>query len=253
MTRALCSSPLRLLTPSRAPGHAAWVLASTFGGGLLDGDRIDLSIDVGPEADCYFGTQASTKVYRSSGGCGASQAMTVKVAAGATCVLLPDMLACFADARFQQRLELRLDASASVMALDWLSSGRRARGERWAFDRFKSRIDATIGGKLVFRDALLLDKAAGPIDDDCRMGAINCFGTLLLLGPKLHASAESALARTKGDWPNERDFLCAVSAIGGGAVIRFAAVDPQKAIAWLGRRLQAAHVLIGADPWSRKF
>src|SRR4051812_10112992 len=56
-------SPLRLLTP-RNHGHAAWVFAATFGGGLVEGDAIRLEVTLGPEATGLVGTQASTKIYR---------------------------------------------------------------------------------------------------------------------------------------------------------------------------------------------
>src|SRR5262249_1424300 len=62
VSRAYATSPLRLLMP-RNHGHAAWVFTSTFGGGMVDGDGVDLSIEVAPEASAYVSTQASTKIY----------------------------------------------------------------------------------------------------------------------------------------------------------------------------------------------
>ena len=44
---AFAESPLRLLTP-RNHGSAAWAYTSTLGGGLVDGDRLELDLSVGP-------------------------------------------------------------------------------------------------------------------------------------------------------------------------------------------------------------
>src|SRR5688572_3469687 len=64
VTRAYATSPLRLLTP-RNHGDAAWIYAASYGGGLLGGDRVQLSVQVANGARAFLSTQASTKIYRS--------------------------------------------------------------------------------------------------------------------------------------------------------------------------------------------
>ena len=51
---ALAASPLRLLAP-RNHGDAAWVFLSNLGGGLVDGDRVQVKVDVGPGASALLG------------------------------------------------------------------------------------------------------------------------------------------------------------------------------------------------------
>src|SRR5258708_14015519 len=62
-TSVSATSPLKLLTPC-ARGKSVWAYASNFGGGLVAGDETRLDLRIGPEARCFIGTQASTKVYR---------------------------------------------------------------------------------------------------------------------------------------------------------------------------------------------
>src|SRR5437879_5837818 len=45
VNRAYATSPLRLLMPANH-GRAAWIYSSSFGGGLVAGDRIAIDIDV---------------------------------------------------------------------------------------------------------------------------------------------------------------------------------------------------------------
>src|SRR5258706_16480554 len=71
VSRAYATSPLRLLTPANH-GHAAWIYTSSHGGGLVDGDRLVMDIDVGAGAAAFVSTQASTKVYRSAQGTSAA-------------------------------------------------------------------------------------------------------------------------------------------------------------------------------------
>src|ERR1700694_2311206 len=65
---SFATSPLRLLTP-RNHGRAAWVYTSTLGGGLVNGDRLQLDLSVGAGAACLLSTQGETRVYRSPRGC----------------------------------------------------------------------------------------------------------------------------------------------------------------------------------------
>src|SRR5258708_1978699 len=60
---AYAESPLRFLTP-RNHGAAAWAYLSMLGGGLVDGDRLQLEIAVGPSARAFVSSQGPTRVFR---------------------------------------------------------------------------------------------------------------------------------------------------------------------------------------------
>jgi urease accessory protein len=64
---AYAESPLRFLTP-RNHGSAAWAYTSTLGGGLVDGDRLELDITAGPGARAFVSSQGPTRVLRSTRG-----------------------------------------------------------------------------------------------------------------------------------------------------------------------------------------
>ena len=67
VTRAYSRNPFKLLTP-RSCGPSVWACVSHLGGGMLAGDEVEFDLDLGPNANAYLGTQASTKVYRSPAG-----------------------------------------------------------------------------------------------------------------------------------------------------------------------------------------
>src|SRR5437016_6300022 len=108
---AYAESPLRLLTP-RNHGSAAWAYTSTLGGGFVDGDRVRLRISVAEGARAFVSTQGPTRIYRSPRGCESETA--IEVAPGGVLVLTPDPTACFAGARFRQRIDVALADGASV-------------------------------------------------------------------------------------------------------------------------------------------
>ena len=91
--RARAAGPLRLLTP-RAAGRAAWVVTSSLGGGLVDGDNVACEIEIHPGATCVITTQASTKAYRGV----SSQQLRVRAFGDATALVVPDPVVPYRDA-----------------------------------------------------------------------------------------------------------------------------------------------------------
>jgi urease accessory protein len=247
---AFAASPLRLLTPGNH-GDAAWVFLASLGGGLVDGDRIDVDVDVGEDASALLGTQASTKVYRSpAGGPGCSQRLAARVASGAALTVVPDPIVCFAEARYDQEVAIDLAPSASLWLIDGYSCGRSARGERWAFARYASRTTVTRGGARFVIDATRLDPAQGPLAD--RMGRFDVVFSLLAVGPRFAAAREAMLgahAESKDD-----SVLMAASPLGADAcILRVAAERFESASRALRSSFAALARVLGDDPFARKW
>jgi urease accessory protein len=253
VSRARASSPLRFLTPLNH-GDAAWVFTSTFGGGLLGGDAIQLRIDVEDEAGLLLQTQASTKVYRSTRG--ATSRLEASVGNGARLLVLPDPTVCFRSASFEQTQAIDVAARGSLVFMDWVTAGRRASGERWAFDRYASRLIVRYDGRIVLREALLLDSADGSLAD--RMSRFNCVGVIVLAGRELRAEVTSACEAVSGiERCSRADLLAAAAPLGpngeAGCVIRMAGVSVEE----IGRAarswLHFVPGLLGDNPWARKW
>lgn len=231
-------SPLRLLR-TRGEG-AAWIFATTFGGGLVDGDRISLDLDVEAGARVLLTTQASTKVYRSPNG--TASVLRARVGAGGLFASIPDATVCFAGARYAQTIEV--DASAgSAVVVDVLHAGRVSRGERWAMDRYESTL--AVAG---LRDATRLDPAHGSIA--ARMGRFDVLGTVIFAGPLL-AAARARIERELGAPARGDDYVAAASVRGDALLVRFAATHAELATARLRALLAETFSLVG-DVLARK-
>jgi urease accessory protein len=177
VSHAYATSPLRLLMP-RNHGHAAWIYTSSFGGGLVDGDRIVMDLTIAEGASAFLSTQAATKVYRSP--ChGTSAELRARVGAGGLLVAAPDPVVCFAAARYRQVQCFDLEPDAALVAIDWLSSGRWAAGERWAFREYLAQLSVRVEGKLVVHDVLGLRAEDG--DLGARMGRFEVMAIAVLI------------------------------------------------------------------------
>jgi urease accessory protein len=246
---AFARSPLRILTP-RNHGHAAWAYTSTLGGGLVDGDRLQLGVRVRGGAAAVLATQGETRVYRSPHGC-RSELLAV-AEEDALLAVLPDPTVCFAGACYSQRTDLRLAPGAALVFVDLLSAGRSARGERWAFQRYAGELTLRLGDRVLLAESTLLDPEHGPIGE--RFGRFDVLATLLLAGERLR-SASTALAEKLRALPAPPRAVRLESANDLGddvLLVRMAAVSLEDALRSIRDHLHFLPALLGDDPWARR-
>ena len=253
VTSAFATNPLKLLTP-RSRGPSVWSYLSSFGGGFVTGDQTRLDLSLGPNTRCFFGTQAATKIYRNDGRRPCGHETRAILAENSALVFAPDPVSAYADSTYTQRQEFRLAPGSGLALVDWLSSGRAARGERWAFSRFASRNEVFINGERVFLDSLSLGAADELAGSPHRLGRFNCLGLLLLVGEPMRAAAAALLAEIATRPVGRRGALIfSASPVGDGAILRVAGEQVEDVGRELHRHLAFARELLGDDPWARKW
>jgi urease accessory protein len=242
VVRARAAAPLVLLEP-RSHGDAAWLVAGTLGGGLVDGDQVALALEVGAGAALMVATQAQAKIYRGA----SSQRLSARVGAGGVLVCAPDPVVCFAAARYRQDAAIDLDDAASLVWLDGVTCGRRAHGERWAFASYAARMRVSVGGAVRVHDGVVLDPRHG--DVAARMGRFDALATIVALGPRAGAVAAALLAAADGPLAPGADVMISASAITDGAIARVAGVAVEPVALAVRALLAPVAAVIGDDPF----
>ena len=118
---------------------AAVCALSNYGGGMLQGDSCDLTVNVEANARLGIITQGASRIYtqrRQKNECRANLSATVHK--NGLLVLAPDPCALFESSSFRQTQTFRIHPKSSVVLIDWFSSGRYRNGEHWAFDKLSS-------------------------------------------------------------------------------------------------------------------
>lgn len=243
---ARAQSPLRLIE-TRGEAGAAWVFTTTFGGGLVEGDRIELDVEVHEGACALLTTQASTKIFRAPTRV-SSNVLRARVGRGAVFASIPDATVCFDGARFEQRIEVDLAESASACIVDLLHAGRVARGERWAMASYRNELVVARNGVNAIRDALSLDPTHRSVAD--RMGRFDALATVVLVGPAL-ASARARIAAEISALPVRGALLEACSERDDLMLLRFASPDAERAQQRLRTLLAPVSAIVG-DVLARK-
>ena len=210
----------------------------------------------------------------------------MSIAAGGALFLLPDPVTCFRDAAYHQAQTFRLERGASAALLDWYTSGRRARGEEWAFARYYSANEVFVGGVRTARDVVLLDGAlagdrgggdesggsggGGGVDLRGRslprhtladrMGPYACYATLLLYGPLVQGVVRELEERMREisvfRVREPPDVLWSMSGVHGeaeGRVVRVAGKETEEVKKWLCASLRGVVDIVGTEVYSKAF
>ena len=217
----------------------------------MGGDEVVLTANVGENARALLTTQASTKVYRSLKP--ARQTITATVERGALLAVIPDPLVCFADANFTQTQRYNLRGDASLAVVDWMTSGRHAAGERWAFTRYESRLDIRRDDKPVLFDGIVLERGLDSVSE--RMGRFDILLTAVLTGP-LVAERVVAICQSISQQPvvmRPDAIVTAARLNDGGLLMRMAGMRVEDIAHAIREHLRFLSPLLGDDLWRRKW
>jgi urease accessory protein len=212
--------PLRVLFPTPAAGDPPLAVILTTSGGLVAGDRLDISVRLTPGATAHVTASAAEKIYRSTGPT-TTILQSLSVGADAALEFLPPETIIFDGARLRRETCVDLAAGSGFLGGDIVVFGRRARHERFTGGFLRDVWQVRRGGKLVWGDALHLDGDVGRIiDDPACFGGAAAFATMLLSPPK---------QETRSIVDSARALLCGCTTMRAGATV----IDGFVIVRWL--------------------
>ncbi|KAK0121521.1 hypothetical protein ONS95_009812 [Cadophora gregata] len=194
--------PLKLISPSPSPSQkSVLVFLLTYGGGLVGGDQVHLTIEVQSDAKLSVVTQGHTKIFKSpSRDVVTRQRLDVTIHAGAAVCLLPDPVQPFEGSVYEQAQKFMVAEGGSLCLLDWVSEGRTARGEDWDLGAWRGKNEVWSVAKegsgeksrLLLRDNVILEGDEPDAKEKGlrkKMHKLGIFGTLVLRGPLMDTLA----------------------------------------------------------------
>ncbi|KAJ2454221.1 hypothetical protein EV183_001706 [Coemansia sp. RSA 2336] len=260
--------PLKIITPlastavsavSEPPAllpSVAFILS--YGGGIVHGDRILVHASVHPGCALLLLTQGSTKVFRQRNtpvqDDQSYQTMHLQVASNALLCVLPDPVTCFKGARYNQRQAVNMQRGGSLVLLDWMTSGRMSRGERWEFQKYFSVNVVRVDEELAIRDALLLEDRVAE-----KLANLDAFAYLIILGPAVEFIASRLLKkhqdeRIRPSRSTQPSIKWSVSPISHahfqGITVRAACDNTDELKAWIKSQLEPLQPIVGDSAWS---
>jgi urease accessory protein len=130
-------------------------------GGLFEGDSTAVEVSLQRGAHLYLTTQAATKVYPAEHGQVIRQHIQLGVASGAILEYFPQPLIPFARALYSQEIEIQVKSGGICLVAEVLAPGRIARGERFAYQMVRSRVEGWMDDRLALFEQLMLQPEQG--------------------------------------------------------------------------------------------
>ena len=173
--------PLQVVRSFPSGEAATLAHLHNLSGGVLGGDLLELSVEVGDGASVQLTSTGATRVYRCRPGAPAAvQRQRFRVGRGALLEYLPDELIPFAGARYRQETVIELSEGAGLFWWEAVAPGRAARGEVFEYDSLHLGLGLTAGGLPLARERVALDPALRPLQTPVRLGPYLYFATFYI-------------------------------------------------------------------------
>lgn len=130
-TRVPCLAQRALHCDEMLP-DMAWLFTITTTGTVLQGDRLELAVALGPEARAHVTTQSATKIHSMDANYAVQRTM-LTLAPGAYLEYLPDPLIPHRAARYASDTRIVVDADASLLCSEIVQPGRKHHHPEEAF------------------------------------------------------------------------------------------------------------------------
>jgi len=242
-----CTGPVQVLRCQHLDGHApdiASVIVASPSGGVLQGDRLRIEVEVRAGARLVLETQSATRLYRMPDRPARIEARFA-IEAGGWLEYVPDPYIPFAGSDTTIDTHLIVDPTAAVLFGEVVAAGRVARGEVFGMTRFASTLTAVRPTReLLFTDTTLLEPAAA-LTDPGIMGGHRSVGSLFAIASGLDRGVLRA-----GLSPDTSNCFAGASTLPNetGSWLRVLAFDPAEARAVVQSGADAARAAILGVP-----
>jgi len=151
ITSLINEKPLKILNP-KTHTKACHIVSSNYGGGMVQGDVVELDINCEANTKTLFSTQANSRIYKSDNGDSCTLTQNIKLDTESLFVQLNDPLILQKDSSLNQQSIFNLNNGAALIYCDWIGGGRIHMGEIWDFKAFSSSTEIYLGTKPVVLD-----------------------------------------------------------------------------------------------------
>jgi urease accessory protein len=182
--------------------HLPCVYIITNSGGILQGDRYTIEIDLAPGAQAHVTTQAATKIHEMDANF-ATQTQHIVLREGSYLEYLPHPVIPFANSRFITQTRITIDPGATLLYSEILMPGRKyfGAGEIFDYDVFSSMVRAERPDHSdLFVEKFIIEPRNAGMRQAGVMGGFDVFANVLLLTPRKHAEHIFACVETTSDF-----------------------------------------------------
>jgi urease accessory protein len=169
--------------------------------GILEGDRLESTIAVDPDAALLVTTPSASRVFRMKSGAAESR-QQFSVAANGWLEVMPEPLVPHRGCSYRQATRIEVAPGGALFFADLLMAGRIAHGEAWEWRRLCLETEVRLGSELILRERF--DPAGAELRELAELsgsGPSACFANVVLIATPGENDAPwlEAVAKLHGD------------------------------------------------------
>ncbi|HET6382708.1 MAG TPA: urease accessory protein UreD [Armatimonadota bacterium] len=149
-------------------------------GGVLDGDRLDLRLDVGSNARAQVTSTGAARIYRSRGDISV-QRTHIHIAESGLLEYLPDQLIPFRNSRYRQVTTVDMAEDAGLFWWETVAPGRQAHGELFDYDLLQIETEVYARDRPAVMENVRLEPGLRSMTSSLRMGPYRHFSTFYMI------------------------------------------------------------------------
>lgn len=160
-------------------------------GGILQGDRNIIEIDMAAGSQAHVTTQSATRIHEMDANY-ASQTQELTLAAGSYLEYIARPIIPAKNSRFIQATKVSVDPTATLIYSEILMPGRKhyGDGEIFQYKLFSSTVEAARpDGTALFTEKFVIEPHISELSRMGVMGGFHVFGNVIVLTPKENADA----------------------------------------------------------------
>ncbi|RNJ75479.1 MAG: urease accessory protein UreD [Nitrosopumilus sp. B06] len=180
--------PLHIQRVLRCGDSLAYLYMVSASGGILQGDRYRIDINMEEDSRAHVTTQGATRIYSMDSNC-ATQVVNVRLEKGAYLELVPDQIIPYRDSRFYQETSLDVHSESTMVYSEMLAPGRVGMGESFQYDACCLKMTARDQhGTYRMTDSACIEPKKRKMQGFGVMGEYDIVGTVYILTPARYVS-----------------------------------------------------------------
>jgi urease accessory protein len=211
----------RELYEGKNPTATVYIMESS--GGMVAGDRNDITVKVAPDSSVRLVQQSALKIYPSYTGDTCMQKIDVELGERARLEWMPEVIIPFVDAKFRSDTTLKLASDATVLWGEIIAPGREKRGEIFDYQSFHANFKIFVEDELIAFDSLHFSPKEAALGGIGVLEGTMYIGSIWLVSPK---AAEVDVRSLQETLRMEEGLKAGMTRLEGNAIhCRWLAVD----------------------------
>lgn len=174
-------SPKMELDVERIPAYFLMQL----GGGIVEGERYNINVELKENVRAIVTTQAASKVYKCENSYESFQETTLKLEENSILEYITDPVILYKDAVYRQENNIYMTKSSTLIYTDGITSGWSPDKKRFQYEKAKLKTNIYMDGVPVLLDNMLINPRENDIDGLGFMEGYKNFATLIILDDRI--------------------------------------------------------------------